>query len=48
MLGSMIAPYSERRLQGPRVMAGIGQGESADVPQHVRVGLEIEAGGRAV
>jgi hypothetical protein len=32
------------RLQSARVMAGIGQGEAARVPQHVGMGLEGEAG----
>jgi hypothetical protein len=35
---------TEVRLQGARVMAGIGQGEAARVSQHVRARLEGEAG----
>src|SRR5262249_7722285 len=33
-------------LQGPCVVAGIGEGEAAGVPEHVRVRLQIEAGFR--
>jgi hypothetical protein len=33
---------AEVRLQRPRVMAGIGEGEATGVAQHVGVGLEIE------
>jgi hypothetical protein len=35
------------RLQRVRVMAGIGEGEAAGVPEHMGMGLEIEAGFRA-
>jgi hypothetical protein len=31
-------------LQSPRIMSGIGQGEAAGMPEHMRMGLEIEAG----
>jgi hypothetical protein len=34
-------------LQGPRVMAGVGEGEAAGVPKHVGMRLEIEARFRA-
>ena len=32
------------RLQGSRVLAGVGQREAAGVAQHVRVRLDLEAG----
>lgn len=31
-------------LQGARVAAGIGEGEAAGVPEHMRMRLEIESG----
>ena len=39
---------AEISLQGPRIVAPVGQGEAAGVPQHVRVHLEpAEPGGHA-
>jgi hypothetical protein len=35
-------PMAKVRLQRPRVMARIRQGEAASVPEHVRVGLELQ------
>jgi hypothetical protein len=35
---------SKISLQRARVMAGIGQGEAAGMPEHMRMRLEIEAG----
>jgi hypothetical protein len=33
------------RLQGPAIVPGVGQGEAAGMPQHVRMGLEVQLGG---
>ena len=38
---------AEVGLQGPRIVALVGQREAAGVPQHVRVGLEAEPGSLA-
>jgi hypothetical protein len=35
-------PVSKIRLESPRIMASIGQGEAAGMPEHVRMRLEIE------
>ena len=35
---------TEISLQSSRIMAGIGQGEAAGMPEHMRMCLEIEAG----
>jgi hypothetical protein len=35
----------EVSLQRPRILSGIGQGKSTGVPQHVRMGFDLEPGG---
>jgi hypothetical protein len=42
MLDVLVAEVS---LQRPRIFSGIGQGKSTGVPQHVRMGFDLDPGG---